>query len=355
MDLEDEDYHYSKLKIKGKNQTYIPKLEYLELKPRTRRQGKCVGAALEYCDFYETKSEMDNSNLTHSYNYISNDVWFHLANFIAPEDVQNYALICSQSANSVNSCRFWLQLYRRYCQQSSKNTKKWILQLPEYLQMDNIKGCDRNTLRQRVIKALFYCYLPLKERLNSNYSLETLEGRTYVSSWHKQVQCVWIMCYKFKLNFPLASSVTTSAAKNNISYNLDVNVNNFESDIEVVNDWESLAEEENNNLCKLKNITTSSSSSLATINDLDGVSLLIICCDRFIPFPSDIVYNHATSPFRLVASRELLSTDMRSKNLELDFISSTRDQTITVKYTKIQKFKVLPWWHPDFRIFNKCE
>ncbi|KAI8118171.1 hypothetical protein FF38_01727 [Lucilia cuprina] len=343
MDLEDEEYHYSKLKTKGKNQTYLPKLEILELKPRTRRQGKCVGAALELCDLIDHIPTMDNEPDTQY--FISNDIWFHLANYIAPEDVQRYSLICSQSANSVNSCRFWLQMYRRYCQQTTnKNSKKWNLQLPEHLQMDHMKGCDRNTLRQRVIQALYLCYSPFKERLKTRYPLETLVGRTYISSWHKQVQCVWIMCYKFKLNFPLT---TTNGNTTEIENDLD--------SAQVVNDWECLADDSNNNLCNIKNSNTASmSSSSNTTNEFDGISLLVICCDRFIPFPSDIVYNHATSPFRLAASRELLSTDMRSINLELDFISGTRDQTITVKYTKIQKFKVLPWWHPDFRILNKC-
>lgn len=321
----------------------------MELKPRTRRQGKCVGAALEFYETNDISNTMDNQQQSEQYNYISNDIWFHLANYIAPEDVQRFALICSQSANSVNSNRFWLQIYRQYCQQTSVNKKKWILQLPENLQMDNIIGCgDRNTLRQKVIQALFYCYEPFKERLKNNYSLETLVGRTYVSSWHKQVQCVWIMCYKFKLNFPLSNNNKTNVKP------LQSN-NNEENDELVVNDWETLADEENNNLCNIKTSFSSTSSTASTTNDLDGTSILIICCDRFIPFPSDIVFNHATTPFRLADSREMLSTDMRSKNLELDFVSGTKDQTITVKYSKIQKFKVLPWWHPDFRIFNKCE
>lgn len=282
--------------------------------------------------------------------FISNDVWFHIANYIAPKDVQRYALICRQSANSVNSCTFWLQMYRRYCQQTSGRSKKWILQLPENLQFENIKNCEKNTLRQKVIQALFYCYSPFKQLLEKRYSLETLVGRTYIASWYKQLQCAWIMCYKFRLNFPLTNA-TPGALK---SHSELENREEKPYPDNVVNDWESLVEDERNNLSNVKkpySVTTNESST----NDLNGISILVICCDRFIPFPSDIVYNHAINPFRLAASRELLSADMRSINLELDFISSTGDQTITVKYTKIQKLKVLPWWHPDFRILNKCE
>ncbi|TMW42396.1 hypothetical protein DOY81_012524, partial [Sarcophaga bullata] len=134
MDLHDQDHHYLKLKNKGKAKTYLPKLEYLELKPRTRRQGKCVGAALEFFHSSDNNSLLDTLKEPPAYNYISNDIWFQLANYIAPEDVQRYALICRQSANSINSCRFWLQLYRQYCKKSHK--KEWVLQLPANLQYD---------------------------------------------------------------------------------------------------------------------------------------------------------------------------------------------------------------------------
>lgn len=314
-------------------------MEYVELKPRTRRQGKCVGAALEFFESVDNHSSENCLKEPHSYTYISNDIWFHLANYIAPEDVQSYALICRQSANSINSCRFWLQLYRQYCVKSFG--KKWVLQLPVSLQYDQLKGCDRKLLKQRVIQALYYCYEPFKESLKSNYKLSSLNGNIYISSWHKQVRCVWIMCYKFKQKFPLSEISIKDQPIGNSFQSEDGNQEN------VVQDWESLADEENNNLTLLKPAT-------ATVNDLNGISILIVCCDRFIPFPSDIVYNHATSPFLLATSRELLSTDMRSTNLELDFVSTTRDQTITVKYSNIQKFKILPWWHPDFRIFNQC-
>lgn len=344
MDLEDEEFLHSKLRTKGKSQNYLLKSEILELKPRTRRQGKCFGAALEYQECIESPITMEGSEQL-PYAFISNDIWFHLANYVAPEDVQRFSLICSQSANTVNSCRFWLQLYRRYCQDSSGSSKKWNLKLPSHLQVDHMTSCDKNILRQRVIQSLFYCYQPFKDRLQQTYSLETLVGRTYHSSWHKQVQCVWIMCYKFKSNFPLTNTFSHGIPQSNLENN-----NNEEN---VVNDWESLADDSNRNLKKCSS-ASSTSTDTSTTNDLDGVSLLVICCNRFIPFPSDIVYNYATRPFRLAATRELLSTDMRSTNLELDFVSSTRDQTITVKYTKIQKYKVLPWWHPDFRILNKC-
>lgn len=142
---------------------------------------------------------MELSQKPKEYNYISNDIWFHLANYIAPEDVKRYALICTQSAYSISSRRFWLYLYRQYLHHS-KDKNKWILELPDHLQMNQLIGCDVNTLRRRVIKALFFCHTPFTEILKYDYKLDILVGRDYVSSWNFQTQCVSIMCYKFRLN-----------------------------------------------------------------------------------------------------------------------------------------------------------
>lgn len=303
-----------------------------------------MGAALEVLE-NGREFEMDISNVpTPEYSYISNDIWFHLANYIPPEDVQRFASICSQSANSVNSRHFWLHLYRCYCQQS-RDKNKWILQLPSHLQMHQLVDCDAHVLRQRVIQALFYCHPPFVERLKVNYKLETLVGRKYLSSWHLMVQCVWIMCYKFRLNIPNTSSTNRTSKISQQSLEMDEDI--------IVNDWETLADDESNNNLSKRNNKRVFQSATSSVDNNDGVSLLIICCDHFIPFPSDFLC--ANSSIRLKDTRELLSTDMRSTNLEIDLVSLTGDQKITWKYQRIQKYKVLPWWHPDFRKFNKCE
>ncbi|XP_073848578.1 transmembrane protein fates-shifted [Musca autumnalis] len=342
MDL-DEEQLQSKLRTRGKCQTYLLRSDFLELKPRTRR-GKCLGAAVEVLE-YEMMCDNDTSTTSNEYSYISNDIWFHLANYIPPEDVQRFALICSQSANCLKSRHFWMQLYRKYCQKS-KDKSKWILQLPAHLQMHQLSECDTNILRQRVIKALFYCHSPFAERLKDNYKLESLVGKTYQSSWHLTVQCVWIMVYKFRDN--TANSILKRDQKSSSK-------SSVVSD-ELVEDWESLEDdndaESNNNKHNRRNLNVIHSSA---VDNWDGLSLLIICCDRFIPFPSDFLCANSSSAIRLKDTRELLSTDMRSTNLELDFVSLTGDQKLTWKYQRIQKYKVLPWWHPDFSKFNKCE
>ncbi|XP_058976652.1 uncharacterized protein LOC131800395 isoform X1 [Musca domestica] len=342
MDLDEEQLQW-KLRTRGKCQTFLLQSDYLELKPRARR-GKCLGAAIEALE----EVMRDNESSTTEYSYIGNDIWFHLANYIAPEDVQRFAMICTQSAECLKSRHFWIQLYRKHCQKS-KDRNKWILQLPSHLQMHQITQCDINILRQQVIKALFFCHPPFVDRLKDNYKLESLVGKTYQSSWHLTVQCVWIMVYKFRDNAAVTIKHNAESTKNSSS------TNNEQVDT-VVNDWESLAENEehterNNNTKTTKALSTAPSS----VDNCNGLKLLIICCDRFIPFPSDFLCTNSSSTIRLKDTRELLSTDMRSTNLELDFVSLTGDQRITWKYQHIQKYKVLPWWHPDFSKFNKCE
>ncbi|XP_013116237.1 uncharacterized protein LOC106093670 [Stomoxys calcitrans] len=263
------------------------------------------------------------------YNYISNDIWFHLTNYIAPKDVQTFAMICKQSADCVKSLHFWRQLYRKYCLTSSK--------LPKHLQAHQIANCDVNSLRTLVIEALFYCHQPLSNHLKSNFALEALLGKSCVSSWQlRDQQCTWIMCYKFQGHMRKPKH----------------NPHHFEKQdrVEVVDDWESLANSDDDddgggyvvNSKKLKTEYTN-----------EAASLLVIWCDRFIPFPSDYLNTNSSSALRLKAVRELLSTDMRSINLEMDLASLTGDQSITWKYKQIKKYKVLPWWHSDFRKFNK--
>ncbi|XP_017145863.1 transmembrane protein 183 isoform X2 [Drosophila miranda] len=260
-----------------------------------------------------------NNNIAH----IRHDIWFHIAMHIDPEDVQTFALICKQTAGLVSSRAFWRNLYKRCC---AGETLGWNLDLPAQLQMEHIRGCDTKTLRSLVIKALFYCHRPLKVRLDQGYNLDWLVHRTFVSCWQKQYQCLWIMCYKLWNKQPAGVNVEEEEVPA----------------IEVVNDWESLAEEDEAQLPP------------AIGNPNEGVVLLVVLCRQFVPTPTRLVYSQQQSRFRLRATRELLCTDMRAKNLELDFAEeSCSAATVTVKYARIEKYKVLPWWHPDFQRFVK--
>lgn len=263
---------------------------------------------------------------------IGHDVWFQIAMHLDPEDVQTFALVCKQTAKLVNSRVFWRNMYKRYCMGST--AKGWNLELPAQLQLEQIRNCDTKTLRAKVIEALYHCYSPLKTRLELGYSLDWLLQRTFMSCSQQQYQCLWIICYALRnqqatARRGLADDAGELAQGGN----------------EVINDWEALAEDAElsagtANYCSYRH---------------EGVVLLIVLCRQFVPLPLQLLYNQQQSLFRLKATRELLCTDMRAKNLELDFVedNSSNSLSVTVKYSRIEKYKVLPWWHPDFKRFLK--
>lgn len=260
---------------------------------------------------------------------VHHDIWFHIALRLDPEDVQTFALVCKQFSKLVNSRVFWRNMYKRHCL-SGSSTKAWNLELPAQLQLGQIQNCDTKTMRAQVIEAFFHCYRPLKTRLELGYNLDWLLQRTFVTCTQKQYKCLWIICYT------LWNQQTSQLPSSNRE--------NQELPIEVVNDWESLADDDDDALTRFSSPSRH-----------EGVVLLIVLCRQFMPLPMQLLYNPQQTRFRLKATREMLCTDMRAKNLELDFVEdNTNSQlSVTVKYSRIEKYKVLPWWHPDFKRFLK--
>lgn len=56
-------------------------------------------------------TEVDNN---HVYNFFPNDIWFLISDYIRPEDVVRFALICKQTYEITTTLKFWKKLYRRY-------------------------------------------------------------------------------------------------------------------------------------------------------------------------------------------------------------------------------------------------
>ncbi|KAH8290403.1 hypothetical protein KR054_002683 [Drosophila jambulina] len=302
-----------------------------------RTRGKCAIYARQSDVFVAVKQKrtlrataptlaMAESNSNSNVINVRHDIWFHIAMHIDPEDVQTFALICKETARLVSSRGFWLNLYRRHC--TGATTSGWNLELPAQLQLEQIRNCDTRALRSLVIEALFHCHQPFKVRLELGYSLDWLLERIFVSSWQKQYQCLWIMCYKF-WNRRMPEVQMQEEAE--------------EEHSQVVNDWETLIED-----------AAGDKLTPAQGNPHEGVVLLIVLCRQFVPAPTQLSYGQQGARYRLRATRELLCTDMRAKNLELDFAEErSRSVAVTVKYPRISKYKVLPWWHPDFQRFVK--
>lgn len=256
---------------------------------------------------------------------VHHDIWFQIALRLDPEDVQTFALVCKQFSKLVNSRIFWRNMYKRHCL-SGSSTKAWNLELPAQLQLRQIQNFDTKTMRAQVIEAFFHCYRPLRTRLELEYKLDWLLQRTFVTCTQKLFQCFWIISYT--LCNQQTSQLPSSA------------LGDQELPTEVVNDWESLADDDD------------VPARFSSTSRHEGFMLLIVISREFMPLPMQLLYNLQQTRFRLKATREMLSTDMRAQNLELDFVEDkTNSQlSVTVKYSRV-KYKVLPWWHPDFKRF----
>ncbi|XP_054739438.1 uncharacterized protein LOC129245355 [Anastrepha obliqua] len=300
------------IRTKGKCKNLRPNDIYVEVKTRNR-SGKCMGAKQSQVRFQYSMERSDSEKPSLFYNTIQSDIWYHIADHIPPEYVQTFALICRQTSDLVNTRKFWNMLYKKYCLKSNANDN-WLLALPA-----------------RVIESLFYTYTPLSERLKQGYSLDKMLGYTYVSSWHEQENCIWIMCYKF-----LQKNITEKRGVKNLTELVSIDT---ETD-----DWETLAD--NSSWCK-----NQYKNSKEYIND--GVSLLVIRCERFIPFPNQLLYEGGGSRVILLATRQMLAKDMCGLNLELDFGDTSSKIITTVKYPQVTSCKAYPWWHPDFRKYVK--
>ncbi|KAH8401458.1 hypothetical protein KR009_005561 [Drosophila setifemur] len=311
MSLEDCDEFIQKklFRTSGKCAIFARQSEvYLAVKPKSNFRPTASTVAME---------DGHNNNAIS----VRHDIWFQIALRIDPEDVQTFALICKQTAQLVSSRAFWRHLYRRHCLGA---TSVWNLDLPAHLQLEQVNNCDTRALRSVVIEALFLCHRPLNIRLELGYNLDWLLHRIFVSCWQKQYQCLWIICYKFWNRQNLVHSKEETETEPG----------------EVVNDWEALADDEVERLPP------------ALGNPNEGVVLLIVLCSRFVPTPRPLSYSQNQARYRLRATRELLCTDMRATNLELDFAEEGNlNVSVTVKYACIENYKVLPWWHPDFQRF----
>lgn len=167
------------------------------------------------------------------------DVWCLLAQYIGPEHVQSFALICKGARDAINTRTFWLRLYNRHISHH-KN-------LPERLRPERIE-C-RPGLRARIIRALFHGYDPLRTRMTSKFGTvdaSVLESRMCISMWYKQGICkkqtkkIWVFYFKFSRKsfgakrLPIYFSPRWFAQVDDLNYNpeqynsvLQVNCVNF--------------------------------------------------------------------------------------------------------------------------------
>lgn len=110
------------------------------------------------------------------------DIWFLISEYIKPEDVGKFALICRASWSVTLSAKFWFGLYRRYY--------RGVSGLPERLQPESMVRLYG--LRACVIRALHYFYTPFNESVlcitrNFHEHPSALVKRICVTAWHERI------------------------------------------------------------------------------------------------------------------------------------------------------------------------
>lgn len=140
------------------------------------------------------KSKISNGTLTedqNTYHFFPNDIWFLISEYIPPEDITRFALICKQTYEVTTTLKFWKKLYRRYY--------KPTIELPVRLQQDCM--ARPRGVRACTIRSLFFTYPLLVDRTQqqSQQDFHSLVKRRVIQFWFQQVNSgKFLYFYKLK-------------------------------------------------------------------------------------------------------------------------------------------------------------
>lgn len=141
-------------------------------------------------------------NADHSYNYFPDDIWFLISEYICPEDITRFALICKQTHDITATLKFWRNVFNRYYDTN--------VDLPVRLQKDCM--ARPRGLRACAIRSLFYTYSPFVARLptQSQQDFHSLVKRRIIQFWYEQTGGNYM--YFFKLKRKLQPGTLTFAS-----------------------------------------------------------------------------------------------------------------------------------------------
>ncbi|XP_067121468.1 transmembrane protein 183 [Centruroides vittatus] len=121
------------------------------------------------------------------------DLWYLLAEYILPEDIQTFACICKSSFYVIQTFKFWITIYKRYYTPKSE--------LPVHLQPTCIERSYR--LRACVICALYYVYSPFVKRLSRpGDDTDKIVKSSCIAFWYHQQGEKWQFFFKFLKSRP---------------------------------------------------------------------------------------------------------------------------------------------------------
>lgn len=137
-----------------------------------------------------SKTKIANVDDNHVYNFFPNDIWFLISEYIRPEDVMRFALICKQTYTITTTLKFWKNLYRRYYNSN--------VELPVRLTKDCMTR--PRGVRACTIRSLFFTYPPFANRVRAQaqQDFHSLIKHRVVQFWFQQVTAVKFL-YFFKL------------------------------------------------------------------------------------------------------------------------------------------------------------
>uniref|UniRef100_A0AAG5CW09 F-box domain-containing protein n=1 Tax=Anopheles atroparvus TaxID=41427 RepID=A0AAG5CW09_ANOAO len=243
------------------------------------------------------KRQADESLQMVEYHDYHIDLWFLVSEFIRPEDVCRFALICRKTAEVVQSGRFWSQLYRSHYNRT--------IELPPRFQPDSMVRL--RGLRSAVIRSLFYLYPPFVERLlpTSYRNPYRVVGRQLLSVWHKRTKNCWTYCFRLK-----ASSLAGSRPAQSVQLQREKRSLAFMQDI--------------------------------YMNPEEGCQILMITTDYLKVIP---MYNETLIVKNLT---QALSQSMMRYKVRLELANYCGKRIDELIFDPTRNVSVLDWWMPEY-------
>lgn len=257
------------------------------------------------------------------------DLWYLLAEYISPEDVQTFACICKSSFYVIQTFKFWISIYKRYYTSKSE--------LPVHLQPTCIERPYR--LRACVICALYHIYSPFVKRLSRpGDDTNKIIRSSCIAFWYHQQGEKWQFFFKF--------------VKSNRNDRSSLNLGRVVRKQQKNNHW-SLYEKNNKYYDPL------------TILDEVNANPEEGCCVLRITCPHYIITSPTVMGCKLVDVRITTSRDMHHRRIQLMF-SAANYQSFNriplhmfgcsqsggvgeiVEFDPTENMQILDWWHPQY-------
>jgi len=248
------------------------------------------------------------------------DFWFTLSNYIPPEDIGRFALICRMTAHIVSSLAFWRRLYTRYYDPTSFAMSVMLSALsfnpfqPE--SMTRLRG-----FRTRVIKLLHQVYPPFIAHQHQSRGwpdLDPLLGRTCMLHWsqqHSKRQCF----FYFKLKDCSSATRLFSTHQDHFEEEDDEETDSFGVDRGLLDNLSNINYNTEDGCCLLQVRAV----SWCLVEPLLGLTLKNVSLSA--------------------------SAGMRHHKLGMVFGSRySTNQDVRVVIDTVGSVKVLNWWHPNY-------